>query len=75
MPSRLPSTRGVVDYLNLSELAALFKKLEERADEAGCKLVVQYHSKLFQIETSLLYDGKDGHILIHVPITLKDSLV
>jgi hypothetical protein len=36
---------------------------------------VQYHSDLFQIETSLLYDGKDGHVLIHVPMTPKNSLL
>jgi len=64
-----------VDYLNPSEMAALFKKLEERANEAGCELLVQYHSDLFQIETSLLYDGKDGHVLIHVPMTPKNSLL
>jgi hypothetical protein len=32
----------------------LFKKLEERATEARCELLIQYHSDLFQIETSLL---------------------
>jgi hypothetical protein len=52
-------------------MAALYKKLEERANEAGCELLVQYHSDLFQIKTSLLYDGKDGHVLIHVPMTQK----
>jgi regulator of sigma D len=45
--------RFAVDYLNLAEMAELFRKLEERALEAGCELLVQYHSDLFQIETSL----------------------
>jgi hypothetical protein len=67
--------RFAVDYLNQSEMAALFKKLEERADKAGCELLVQYHSDLFQIETSLLYNGKDGHVLIHVSMTPKNSLL
>ncbi len=67
--------RFAVDYLNPSKMAALYKKLEERADEAGCELLVQYHSDLFQIETSLLYDGKDGHVLIHVPMMPKNSLL
>jgi hypothetical protein len=67
--------RFVVDYLNLSEMAALFKKLEERADKARCELLVEYHSDLFQIEASLLYNSKDGHLLIHVPMTPKNSLL
>ncbi len=67
--------RFVVDNLNPSEMAALFKKLEERANEARCELLVQYHSDLFQIGTSLLYDGKDSHVLIHVPMTPKNSLL
>jgi hypothetical protein len=67
--------RFAVDYLNPSEMAALFKKLKEQADEAGCELLVQYRSDLFQIETSLLYDGKDGHVLIHMPMMPKNSLL
>jgi hypothetical protein len=64
-----------VDYLNPAEMAELFKKLEERANEAGCELLIQYHSNLFQIETSLLYDGQDAHLLLHVPMTPKNSLL
>jgi len=56
-------------------MAELFQKLEERVAEAGCELLVQYHSDLFQIETSLLYDSQDGHILIHVPMTPKNLLL
>jgi hypothetical protein len=67
--------RFSVDYLNPAEMAALFKKLEERALEAGCELLIQYHSDLFQIETSLLYDGQDAHLLLHVPMTPKNSLL
>ncbi len=67
--------RFAVDYLNPAEMVELFRKLEERAQEAGCELLVQYHSDLFQIETSLLYDGQDGHLLLHVPMTPKNSLL
>jgi hypothetical protein len=67
--------RFAVDYLNPAEMAELFKKLEERALEARCELLVQYHSDLFQIETSLLYNGRDGHLLLHVPMTPKNSLL
>jgi hypothetical protein len=67
--------RFAVDYLNPAEMAKLFRKLEEWANEAGCELLIQYHSDLFQIETSLLYNGQDGHLLIHVPMTPKNSLL
>jgi hypothetical protein len=67
--------RFSVDYLNPAEMRELFKKLEDRAEEAGCELLIQYHSDLFQIETSLLYDGQDGHLLLHVPMTPKNSLL
>jgi hypothetical protein len=67
--------RFAFDYLNPAKMAELFRKLEECAAEAGCELLVQYHLDLFQIETSLLYDSQDGHILIHVPMTLKNLLL
>jgi hypothetical protein len=60
--------RFAVDYLNPAEMAELFRRLEERAAKARCEL-------LFQIEASLLYDGKDGHLLIHLPMTPKNSLL
>jgi hypothetical protein len=46
----------------------LFNKLKKKVNEARCDLLIKYHSDLFQIESSLLLDGQDGHILIHVPM-------
>jgi hypothetical protein len=67
--------RFAIDYLNPAELVNLFQQLSKRADEAGCELLVQYHSDLFQVETSLLFDGQDGHLLIHVPMVTKGTLL
>jgi hypothetical protein len=67
--------RFAIDYLNPAELVNLFQQLSKRADEAGCELLVQYHSYLFQVETSLLFDGQDGHLLIHVPMVTKGTLL
>jgi len=67
--------RFAIDYLNPSELVNLFDQLARRADEAGCELLIQYHSDLFQVETSLLFDGQDGHLLIHVPMAPKGTLL
>ncbi len=56
--------RLAVDYLNPAELVTLFHRLESKAEESGCDLLIKYHSDLFQVEASLLYGGSDGHILI-----------
>jgi hypothetical protein len=67
--------RFAVDYLNPAELALLYEKLEKKASESGCDLLIKYHSDLFQVEASLLFDGRDGHVLIHVPMTPRNSLL
>jgi hypothetical protein len=36
--------RFAIDYLNPAELVKLFEQLARRADEAGCELLIQYHS-------------------------------
>ncbi len=67
--------RFAVDYLNPAELAVLFEKLEKKASNSGYDLLIKYHSDLFQVETSLLFDGRDRHVLIHVPMTPCNSLL
>ncbi len=67
--------RFAIDYLNPAELVQLYGQLAGRAEEAGCELLIQYHSDLFQVKTSLLFDGQDGHILIHVPMAPKGTLL
>jgi hypothetical protein len=67
--------RFAIDYLNPKELQALFRRLEIKAQEAGCDLLIKYHSDLFQVESSLLFDGRDGHILIHVPMAPRNTLL
>jgi hypothetical protein len=49
--------RFAINYLNPSELQTLFRTLEAKAEEAGCDLLIKYHSDLFQVESSLLFDG------------------
>jgi hypothetical protein len=49
--------RFAIDYLNPAELVKLFQQLARRADEARCELLIQYHSDLFQVETSLLFSS------------------
>ncbi len=64
-----------MDYLNRSELAVLFEKVEKKASNSVCDLLIKYHLDLFQVVTSLFFDGKDGHVLIHVPMTPRNSLL
>ncbi len=67
--------RFAIDYLNRAELVKLFNQLARRADEAGCELLIQYHSDLFKVGTSLLFDSQDRHLLIHVPMVTKGTLL
>ncbi len=63
-----------MDYLNPKELVTLFGKLQKRADEAGCELLINYHSDLFQVETSLLFDGLGERVVIAVADTADRRL-
>jgi len=67
--------RFAFNYLNLAKLVTLFQELEKKADEAGCDLLIQYHSDLLKVENSLLFDRSDGHVLIHTPIVPRGTLL
>ena len=67
--------RLAIDYLSPLQVRALYSRLVARASEFGCELVLQHHSDLFQIEVSLLFDGMDAHLLIHVPMVPRQSLL
>jgi cell division protein FtsL len=67
--------RLAIDYLSPPEIRMLFSKLSGRAAEFGCELLVKHHSDLFQLEVSLLFDGEDAHILLHVPMVPQHSLL
>jgi hypothetical protein len=67
--------RLAVDYLSPQQIRNLFTKLKERAAEFGCELLITHHSDLFQIEVSLLFDGQDAHLLVHVPMVPINSLL
>jgi len=53
----------------------LFKKLEKKASNSGCHLLIRYHSDLFQVETLLQFDSKDRHVLIHVQMKHRSWLL
>jgi len=67
--------RLAVDLLSAQEIRSLYSKLVIRAQEFGCDLLLEHHSDLFQLETSLLFDGEDAHILLHVPMIPQHSLL
>jgi hypothetical protein len=64
--------RFAADYLNPEEMTRIFENIKIRAVELGCDLLIDYHTDLFQVEASLLYDGKNAHVLLHVPMAPKD---
>ena len=54
--------RLAVDFLNPEHLNALLFKIKKRASELGCDLLVEYHTDLFQVEATLLFDVRDAHV-------------
>jgi len=67
--------RLAVDFLSAQQLNILFSKLVQQADQNGCQLLVRHRSDLFQLETSYFFDGADVHLLLHVPMVPRDSLL
>jgi hypothetical protein len=67
--------RLAVDFLSAEQLNILFLKLVQQAEQNGCQLLVPHRSDLFQLETSYFFDGADVHLLLHVPMVPKDSLL
>ncbi len=64
-----------VDYLTPGEIWKLYAELVITADKLKCELLIHHHSVLFQLETSLLLDGEDAHLLIHVPMVPQKALL
>jgi len=64
-----------VDYLTPGEIRKLYAELVITADKLKCELLIHHHSDLFQLETSLLFDGEDAHLLIHVPMVPQKALL
>ncbi len=67
--------RLAIDFLSHIQLNLLYKQLQKQADSNGCMLLTKHPSDLFQLETSYFYDGKDVHLLLHVPMVPRDSLL
>ena len=64
-----------IDYLSPNLVKGLFKKLEKAAADFDCELLTKFPSDLYQLETSLLYDGVSTHLLLHIPMIPKQSLL
>jgi hypothetical protein len=67
--------RLAVDFLSHIQLRKLYDRLQVQAEENECTLLTQQHSDLFQLEASYFFDGSDVHILLHVPMVPKESLL
>ena len=67
--------RMALDLLSPNLLRMLFPELVRTASDFGCDLLITNPLDLYQLETSLLYDGNDAHLLIHVPMMAKQSIM
>jgi hypothetical protein len=64
-----------IDFLSQNQLQQLFTHLHNVAAKHGCQLLLEHHSDLFQVELSYFFDGKDVHLLLHVPMVAPDSML
>ena len=64
-----------VDLLSPNQVHEMFSKLNSRAAEFNCELLIKFPSDLLQLEVSMLYDGEDAHLLLHVPMMPKESVL
>ena len=67
--------RLAVDYLSPNLIRRLFPRLETTAQDLGCRLLTRFPSDLYQLDTSLLYDRINAHLLLHVPMVPAQSLL
>jgi hypothetical protein len=61
--------------LQANQVTTMFEKLNARALEFSCELLVKFPSDLLQLEVSTLFDGEDAHLLLHVPMMPKESVL
>jgi hypothetical protein len=67
--------RLAVDILPVSQLKALYRKIERQANLIGHTLLTNQPSDLYQLEISYFFDGHNVNILLHIPSVPKDSLL
>ena len=67
--------RFSVDLLSPNQVHEMFSKLNSRAAEFNCELLIKFPSDLLQLKVSMLYDGEDAHLLLHVPMMPKESVL
>lgn len=65
--------RFSIDYLDPKSVGRLFRDVQKHAKDLQCELLIEHHVDLFQVETSLLFDGKDGHLILHLPMAPKEG--
>jgi hypothetical protein len=64
-----------VDLLSPNQVSTMFAKLNARASKFYCELLVKFPSDLLQLEVSLLFHGEDAHLLLHIPMMPKESVL
>jgi hypothetical protein len=64
-----------VDYLTPHEIRQVYERVKSRARELGYELLIDHHTDIFQVEATLLFDGDDGHILVHIPIAPASAIL
>jgi len=67
--------RLAIDFLDAEELTALYQMITKKANELQLTLLTSKPLDLFQLEISYFSDGKDLHLMLHIPAVARDSLL
>jgi hypothetical protein len=72
---QLQHRRLAIDFLSSSQLQTIFSKVQRISSAAGCRLVPEHPSDLLQLETSYFSSGSTISIVLHVPISPRESVL
>jgi hypothetical protein len=67
--------RLAVDLVSPNQVQTMFNRLNARAAEFNCELLVRFPSDLLQLKVSMLFKGEDAHLFLHVLIRPKESVL
>jgi hypothetical protein len=72
---QLQHRRLSIDFLTFAQLNHVFLKVQRIASSVDCRLIPEHPSDLLQLETSYSSSGSTISIILHVPISPKDSVL
>jgi hypothetical protein len=74
--SKLPTCNvSLSTFSNSEQLRHIFDTVAQKAKAHQYQLMLCHPSDLFQIKTSYLHNGRDVHLILHVPMAPANSIL